>query len=48
LPVFFAVARVAGGDRYRNKVLPLLAGLIFLLGLTMFVERILSVRILPM
>jgi hypothetical protein len=48
LPVFYAVARVAGGDRYRNIVLPLLAGIIFLLGLTMFVERILSVRILPM
>jgi hypothetical protein len=48
LPVLFAVARVAGGDRYRNKVLPVLAGIIFLLGLTMFVERILSVRILPM
>jgi hypothetical protein len=48
LPVLFAVARVAGGERYRNKVLPSLAGIIFLLGLTMFVERILSVRILPM
>jgi len=48
LPVFFGVARVAGGERYRNKALPLLAGIIFLLGLTMFVERILGTRILPM
>jgi hypothetical protein len=48
LPVFFAVARVAGGDRYRRFVMPALAGVIFLLGLAMFVERILSVRILPM
>jgi hypothetical protein len=48
LPVFYAVARVAGGQRYRKTVLPLLAGIIFLLGLTMFVERILSLRILPM
>jgi hypothetical protein len=48
LPVFYAVARVAGGDRYRRAVMPVLAGIIFLLGLTMFVERILSVRILPM
>jgi hypothetical protein len=48
LPVFYGVARVAGGDRYRTKVLPLLAGIILLLGLTMFVERILGVRILPM
>ena len=48
LPVFYVVARVAGGDRYRRILLPSLAGIIFLLGLTMFVERILSVRILPM
>ncbi|HEY5946999.1 MAG TPA: HupE/UreJ family protein, partial [Kofleriaceae bacterium] len=48
LPVFYGVARVAGGVRYRNKVLPLLAGIIFLLGLTMFVERIFGIRILPM
>ncbi|HEY5920909.1 MAG TPA: HupE/UreJ family protein [Kofleriaceae bacterium] len=48
LPIFYAVARVAGGDRYRRILLPSLAGIIFLLGLTMFIERILSVRILPM
>jgi hypothetical protein len=48
LPVFYVVARVAGADRYRRRVLPALAGIIFLLGLTMFVERILGVRILPM
>ena len=48
LPVFYGVARVAGGDRYRARVLPALAGIIFLLGLTMLVERILSIRILPM
>jgi len=48
LPVFYGVARVAGGERYRHTGLPLLAGLIFLLGLTMFVERILGVKILPM
>ena len=48
LPVFFGVAHVAGGERYRNKALPVLAGIIFLLGLTMFVERIFAIRILPM
>jgi hypothetical protein len=48
LPMFYAAAHLAGGDRYRTKVLPVLAGIIFLLGLTMFVERILSIRILPM
>jgi hypothetical protein len=48
LPVFYGVARVAGGDRYRRVVLPALAGIIFLLGLTMFIERIAGVRILPM
>ena len=48
LPIFYVVARVAGGERYRRVLLPSLAGIIFLLGLTMFVERILSVRILPM
>lgn len=48
LPAFFAVARVAGGDRYRHVVLPALAGIIFLLGLTMFVERIFDISILPM
>ncbi|HEX5062876.1 MAG TPA: HupE/UreJ family protein [Kofleriaceae bacterium] len=48
LPVFYGVARVAGGERYRHTWLPLLAGIIFLLGLTMLVERILSVKILPM
>ncbi len=48
LPVFYAVARVAGGDRYRRRVLPFFAGIIFLAGLTMLVERLLGVRILPM
>ena len=48
LPLFSAVARVAGGDRYRRTVLPALAGIIFLLGFAMFVERIFDVRILRM
>jgi len=48
LPVFCGIARLAGGDRYRRTVLPALAGVIFLLGLTMVIERIFDVRILPM
>ena len=48
LPLLFAVARVAGGDRYRRVVMPALAVVIFLLGLTMVVERVLDVSILPM
>jgi hypothetical protein len=48
LPVFYGVARVVGGDRYRRVALPALAGVIFLVGLAMFAERVLDVRILPM
>ncbi len=48
LPVFYGLARLAGGDRYRRTVLPALAGIIFLLGLTMCVERLAGVKILPM
>ena len=48
LPVFYAIARAAGGDRYRRIALPALAGLIFAVGLTMFAERLLGIRILPM
>ena len=48
LPIFYGIARFLGGDRYRRSALPVLAGVIFLLGLTMFAERILEVSILPM
>jgi hypothetical protein len=48
LPLFYGAARLLGGDRYRRVALPGLAGVIFLVGLTMFVERILDVSILPM
>src|SRR5690606_10457470 len=44
LPVFYGLARIAGGERYRRTVLPCLAGVMFLLGLTMCVERLASVR----
>jgi hypothetical protein len=48
LPVFYGVARVVGGDRYRRVALPALAGIIFVVGLVMFAERVLDVSILPM
>lgn len=48
LPVFYGLARLVGGERYRRSVLPGLAGIIFLLGLTMCIERLAGVRILPM
>ena len=48
LPIFYVIARAMGGDGYRRIALPALAGTIFLLGLTMFAERLLGVRILPM
>ena len=47
LPVLFVLARRLGGDRYRRDVLPIVGGLIFMLGLAMFTERVLDVRILP-
>jgi hypothetical protein len=48
LPIFYGIARLAGGERYRRAWLPALAGIIFLVGLTMFVERLAGVSILPM
>lgn len=48
LPACFALARYLGGDRYRRVALPILAGVIVVLGTAMFAERIFEVRILPM
>ena len=47
LPVFFGLARLLGGDRYRRIAMPALSGIIFLLGLAMAAERIFEISLLP-
>jgi hypothetical protein len=48
LPALYGLAWLVGADRYRRIVLPLLAAPIFLVGIAMVIERVASVRLLPM
>lgn len=48
LPVLYLVARGIGALRYRRAVMPALAAVIFVVGITMLVERVLAIRVLPM
>lgn len=48
LPLCYAVSRALGAARYRRVVLPILAGVIGLLGLAMFFERVFEVRLLAL
>jgi hypothetical protein len=47
LPVLFAVARWLGAERYRRGLMPVLAGIIVVLGLNWLIGRTVGVYLLP-